>query len=171
MRKKCRYTNDGYLQLNRTVTDMDIIEMYRRLWKIEETFKVIKTNMSAMPVFVWNQDHIRAHFLICFVSLVLFQLLEYKFDWKYTATEKQDNLARACGSRLEQNLFVFDHYTSVLEDIGKATGIDFSRKCLTTGVILPKYFLGCKSEGFTGQVTTDILFLQLNRLHGSLLVY
>jgi hypothetical protein len=37
--------------------------------------------------------------------------------------------------------------------------------------ILPKYFLGCKSEGFTGQVNTDILFLQLNRLHGSLLVY
>ena len=134
-RKKARYTMDGYLQLNRTVTDKDIIEMYRGLWKIEETFRVTKTNMSARPVYVSNQDHIRAHFLICFVSLVLFRLLEYKLDWKYSATEIQENLAMACGSRLEQNLFVFDHYTSVLEDIGKATGIDFSRKYLTTGDI------------------------------------
>ncbi|MFA6681637.1 MAG: IS1634 family transposase [Sphaerochaeta sp.] len=134
-RKKCRYTMDGFLQLNKTVTDMDIIEMYRGLWKIEETFKVTKTNMSARPVFVWTQDHIRAHFLICFVSLVLFRLLEFRLDWKYSATEIQENLAQACGSRLEQNLFIFDHYTKVLEDIGKSINIDFSRKYLTTGDI------------------------------------
>jgi len=134
-RKKARYTMDGYLQLNRSVTDKDIIEMYRGLWKIEETFKVTKTNMSARPVFVWNQDHIRAHFLICFVSLVLFRLLEFKLGWKHSATEIQENLARACGSRLEQNLFVFDHYTSALEDIGKASGIDFSKKYLSAGDI------------------------------------
>ncbi|HAF86180.1 MAG TPA: transposase, partial [Sphaerochaeta sp.] len=134
-RKKARYTKDGYLQLNRTVTDKDIIEMYRGLGKIEETFKVTKTNLSARPVYVSNQDHIRARFLICFVSLVLFRLLEYRLDWKRSATEIQENLAMACGSRLEQNLFVFDHYTSVLEVIGKATGIDFSRMYLTTGGI------------------------------------
>ena len=134
-RKKCRYTKDGYLQLNKTVTDMDIIEMYRGLWKIEETFKVTKTNMSARPVFVWTRAHIRAHFLICFVSLVLFRLLEFKLGWKYSATEIQENLAQACGTRLEQNLFVFDHYTSTLEEIGKSTGIDFSRKYLTVGDI------------------------------------
>ncbi len=135
LRKRCRYTTDGYLQLNRAVTDMDIIEMYRGLWKIEETFKVTKTNMSARPVFVWNRNHIRAHFLICFVSLVLFRLLEFKLGWKYSATEIQENLARACGTRLEQNIFVFDHYSSTLEEIGKSTGIDFSRKYLTVGDI------------------------------------
>lgn len=134
-RKKARYTIDGYLQLNRSVTDKDIIEMYRDLWKIEETFKVTKTNMSARPVFVGNQDHIRAHFLICFVSLVLFRLLEFKLGWKHSAAEIQENLARACGTRLEQNLFVFDHYTSVLEDICRASGIDFSKKYLSTGDI------------------------------------
>ena len=116
-------------------SDMDIIEMYRGLWKIEETFKVTKTNMSARPVFVWNRNHIRAHFLICFVSLVLFRLLEFKLGWKYSATEIQENLARACGTRLEQNIFVFDHYSSTLEEIGKSTGIDFSRKYLTVGDI------------------------------------
>ena len=44
-----------------------IIEMYRGLWKIEESFRVTKSDLEARPVFVSREDHIQAHFLTCFV--------------------------------------------------------------------------------------------------------
>lgn len=134
-RGRHRYTVDGYFQLNRVVTDQDILDMYKGLWRIEETFKVTKSELKARPVFLSTRTHIRAHFLICFVTLLLMRLLEYRMDWKHSAGAIQESLAAASGTRVADNLYVFDHYDQVLADIGKNLGLDFSRQTLTAGEI------------------------------------
>ena len=128
---RCRYNSDGFFQLNRTVTDEDIIGMYKGLWRIEETFKVTKSELKARPVFLSTETHIRAHFLICFVTLLLIRLLEFRMDWRHSASAIQQALSCACGTRFEDNLYVFDYYDEVLEDLGNNLGLNFSRKYLT----------------------------------------
>ncbi|MDD4761119.1 MAG: transposase [Bacteroidaceae bacterium] len=58
--------------------DDRIIEIYRGLWKIEEAFKVTKSDLEARPVFVSTKEHIEAHFLTCFVALTIARILEMK---------------------------------------------------------------------------------------------
>lgn len=127
----CRYTTDGFLQLNREVNDEDIISIYKGLWRIEETFKVTKSDLKARPVYMSTENHIRSHFLICFVSLLLMRLLEFKLNWKHSATTIQNALSRACGTRIEEGLYIFDHYDQVLQDAGEVLGLDFSKRFLS----------------------------------------
>ena len=57
---------DGYYMLltsEMETSDDEIIDMYRGLWKIEESFKVTKSELEARPVYVWTKEHIEAHFL------------------------------------------------------------------------------------------------------------
>ena len=61
--------------------------MYRGLWRIEESFKVTKSELEARPVYVWTKEHIEAHFLTCFVALTIARILENKLERKNTALE------------------------------------------------------------------------------------
>jgi len=58
--------------------------------------------------------------------------LEYRLGWKYSSGAIQESLASACGTRIDEKLYVFDYYDSVLEAIGKNLELDFSRQSLTT---------------------------------------
>ena len=127
-KQRFRYTQDGFFQLNRSVSDDDILAMYKGLWRIEETFKVTKSELKARPVFVSTEQHIRAHFFTCFVTLLLMRLLEYRLDWRHSAGAIQESLAQASGTKLEDNWYVFDYYDQVLADIGTELNLDFSRK-------------------------------------------
>ena len=62
----------------------DIIKVNHRRWEIEESFRIMKTEFSARPVFHSNEEAIKAHFLICFLSLTVYRYLEKKLDEKYT---------------------------------------------------------------------------------------
>ena len=65
----------------------DIIKVNHRRWEIEESFRIMKTEFNARPVFHTNEDAIKAHFLICFLSLTIYRYLEKKLDEKYTVGE------------------------------------------------------------------------------------
>lgn len=65
----------------------DIIKVSEGRWQIEACFRTMKTDFSARPVFVSREDRIRAHFLICFLALLVYRLLEKKLDKKYTCEE------------------------------------------------------------------------------------
>jgi len=132
---KSRYTIDGFFQLNRSVPDTDIIAMYKGLWKIEETFKVTKSDLRTRPVYLSQEDHIEAHFLVCFVALTILRVLEYQLGDKYCASNIARSLEKASGTLLEDGYYVFDYYDEVLEGIGKEFGLDFSRKYLKVGEI------------------------------------
>lgn len=62
----------------------DIIKVNHRRWEIEESFRIMKIEFSARPVFHSNEEAIKAHFLICFLSLTVYRYLEKKLDEKYT---------------------------------------------------------------------------------------
>jgi transposase len=116
-------------------TDDSIIEMYRGLWRIEESFRVTKSDLEARPVFVSTQDHIEAHFLICFISLVIARILEMKTNHKYSITKMLESLRKSECSHIQQNHYLFNYYDEVLKEIGEKTSIDFSHKCMTLGDI------------------------------------
>ena len=129
---------DGYYML--LTSEMDtpddkIIDMYRGLWRIEESFRITKSELEARPVYVWTREHIEAHFLTCFVALTISRILEMKLEHKYSAGRIIDSLSRAECSLLQQNYYVFDYYDEVLKDIGNVTNIDFSKRIRTLGEI------------------------------------
>jgi len=64
-----------------------IIEIYRGLWMIEESFKIAKSIIGASPVYLYRPYHINAHFLVCFISLVLARFVEIRLNNKYPITE------------------------------------------------------------------------------------
>lgn len=56
-------------------------------WEIEECFRIMKSEFKARPVFLRREERIKAHFLTCFISLLIYRLLEKKLNHKYTSTE------------------------------------------------------------------------------------
>ena len=107
-------------------------DIYGGLWKIEETFKVTKTGMlSLRPVFHSRQDRIRAHFLICFISLVLERLLELQLGWNYSAKSIQESLSSFNALQLaNSNIYQVAYYDVIVDTILKTLDIDISRKFL-----------------------------------------
>ncbi len=72
---------DGYYSIVTSELEMNDEELhkkYRGLSKIEETFKITKSELEARPTYVWTNDHIESHFLTCFVALYIIRLLENK---------------------------------------------------------------------------------------------
>ena len=70
----------------------DIIKVNHRRWEIEESFRIMKSEFNARPVFHSNEEAIKAHFLICFLSLTIYRYLEKKLDNKYTVRQILDTL-------------------------------------------------------------------------------
>lgn len=129
---------DGYYVLltsEMDKSDDEIIDIYRGLWRIEESFKVTKSELEARPVYVWTRDHIEAHFLTCFVALTIARILEMKLERKYSIGKLLDTLSKSQCSLLQQNYYVFDYYDEILKDIGKAMDIDFAKRIRTLGEI------------------------------------
>ena len=122
---------DGYYMIVSSEfdkTDDEIIDIYRGLWRIEETFKVTKSELDARPVYVSRKEHIEAHFLTCFIALVLGRVLQYKLDKKYSVGKILDSLSKCNCSNIQENYYLFDYFDTVLKDIGSITNIDFSLK-------------------------------------------
>lgn len=129
---------DGFYML--LTSEMDtpddkIIDMYRGLWRIEESFKIIKSELEARPVYVWTNEHIEAHFLTCFVALTLSRILEMKLEHKYSAARILESLSKASCSLIQQNYYMFDYFDEVLKDIGDLMNIDFAKRVRTLGDI------------------------------------
>ena len=58
--------------------DKEIINRYHELSRIEDFFRIIKSDLEGGPVYVWTEEHIKAHFLICFIALTIVRIMQYK---------------------------------------------------------------------------------------------
>ena len=58
--------------------DREIINRYHGLSRIEDSFRIIKSDLEGRPIFVWTEEHIKAHFLICFIALTIIRIIQYK---------------------------------------------------------------------------------------------
>ena len=116
-------------------SDEDIIELYRGLWRIEESFRVTKSDFEARPVYLSRHERIKAHFLICFVALVIARLLQKRLGGKYSIASIAGSLSKASCTRLEENWYVQDYSDGIITALNDALGIDLTRKHLQLGDI------------------------------------
>jgi transposase len=105
-------------------TDDEIIDMYRGLWEIEESFKIIKSCFELRPVYVRLEESIEAHFLTCFIALLIMRLLDRRLGYKYPIPQVINSLKSASASRMENNDWLFDHRDDIINDINDIMGID-----------------------------------------------
>ena len=70
----------------------EVIKINRRRWEIEENFRIMKSAFEARPVYVQRDDRIKAHFLTCYISLLVYRLLEKKLDEEYTCSQILETL-------------------------------------------------------------------------------
>ena len=132
---------DGYYLIVTNHTDWDdsrIIDTYRGLWQIEETFKVTKSELEARPVFVWDDVHVQAHFLICYVALVITRLIQRELGRdgeRPSAGAILGDLAQVECSRLEGNWWLFDHRTDLTDRLFALIGEEAPHKYMATGEI------------------------------------
>lgn len=96
---------DGYYAIqasDRTLPPQKVIDIYHSLWKIEASFRVLKSNFEARPIFVWTESSIRGHFAICYLALVIQRYLEYKLQQKslHLSTERIQEALRTANLTL-----------------------------------------------------------------------
>jgi transposase len=129
---------DGYYALVTSEpddSDEHVIDMYRGLWKIEESFKVTKSVLGARPVYLHTRGHINAHFLICFIALLIARIVEIRLGNKHTVAKIAETLRKVACSLVDQNLWLFDFADEVTDDMNAVFGTDFGRKIMTLGEI------------------------------------
>lgn len=124
---------DGYYAIVTSelyMPDDKIIDTYRGLWEIEETFKITKGTLESRPVYVSREDRIGAHFLTCFIALVIIRIIQKRIGRLYSVEKIVDCLNKTSCSNEQDNLYLFDYRSEVSDAIGDALGIDFTRKRL-----------------------------------------
>ena len=125
---------DGYYAIVTSEThmsDTEIIDRYKGLWKIEESFKIMKSEFKARPVYLSTEDHIRAHFLICYLALVFIRLLERSVNYQYSPAQLIQAMNDYSCLYLDQNYYVFDYKDEILNSLEKVFNLDLSRKFMT----------------------------------------
>lgn len=129
---------DGYYAIITSETDEPderIIEMYRGLWRIEETFKITKSVLRTRPVFVYKPEHVGGHFLVCFIALMLLRLVELRLGNRYPAERIAEVLREVKCSHLDTNHYLFDYADEVTDALNVEFGTDIGLKVMTVDCI------------------------------------
>ena len=109
-----------------SLSDSEIINRYHGLSRIEDSFRVIKSDLKGRPVFVRTREHIKAHFLICFIALTIIRILQHKI---LQADHKEDAIKNIGG--WEQGLTA-NRIKQALKDYEVAT--DKNKICAVKGI-------------------------------------
>ena len=140
---------DGYYAIVTSELDKsnsEIIETYHGLWKIEETFKITKSEFRTRPIYVSLEAHIEAHFLTCFVALLLIRVLELRMNQaklpdsdgntkQFSAFELIDSLKKYTCSHVGENIYNFHYSDQVIRDIEKVFKVNLNKRFRKKGDI------------------------------------
>lgn len=83
-----------------------ILKVSEGRWQIEESFRILKTDFATRPIYLQDETRIKAHFLICFLSLLSYRLIERKTDYKYTCETILETLKGMNFAEIEEQGFV-----------------------------------------------------------------
>ena len=125
---------DGYYSIVTSelkMSDHEMRETYRGLARIEETFKISKTEFESRPVFVWTNEHIEGHFATCFTALVLIRLLQSKLGSKYPIGKTIESLRKYNCTQIDTTLYQFLYYDEILDECGKIFHLELNNKYRT----------------------------------------
>lgn len=122
---------DGYYSIVTSELQMSDTEMraaYRGLSRIEETFKISKSDLEARPIYVKLTAHIDAHFATCFAALVIMRLLQAKLGNRYTVEEIIGSLKSYSCVQIDLNTFQFCYFDKILQECEKTFDLRLSNK-------------------------------------------
>ena len=125
--------------------DKEIINRYHGLSRIEDSFRIIKSDLEGRPIYVWTEEHIKAHFLICFIALTIIRIIQYKIlqyenkstlnvdGWEQgiTAEKLKEALLRYQCSVDKNGICLFTGIDSELKKIYSALKIKYDLKSPT----------------------------------------
>ena len=127
---------DGYYLIITSETGWDegrILDAYRELWRIEESFRVTKTGgLSSRPVWVWTPGHIRAHFLTCYLALLVVRLSQRALPSHPSAQALLEDMRALDCSYADDGWWLFDHRTDLTDEIFALVGEEAPRKWMRT---------------------------------------
>ncbi|MBI9030559.1 IS1634 family transposase [bacterium] len=118
----CIVTNDLSLE------PLDIIHHYHQLSKIEESFKVTKSDLEGRPIYVWTDAHIKGHFLTCYLALTLYRLLQLKLDKLYPIHQLKEALNSAKAVQMTKEIYLMHDTSSILDALSQEFGLDINYK-------------------------------------------
>ena len=122
---------DGYYSIvtsEENFSDLELRNIYRGLAKIEETFKITKSEFDARPVNVRLEDHIDAHFLICFIALVLIRILQSEINNRYTIKNLLEKIKNFKCTHETGNLYKFIGYKQEIQYINRKLELNMDKK-------------------------------------------
>lgn len=122
---------DGYYSIvtsEEHLSDIELRNIYKGLSKIEETFKITKSEFDARPIHVRLEDHIDAHFLICFISLVIIRLLQHDINNKYTIKNILEKIKNFQVTHETGNLYKFIGYKEEIQYLNRKLNINMDNK-------------------------------------------
>jgi transposase len=125
---------DGYYAIvTSELDDSDghLFDRYHELWHIEESFKITKSILDTRPIYLKTEAHINAHFLTCFISLLIARIVELRLGSKYTIETITETLRNVSCSKMKQNYWLFDFADEVTDDMNAAFGIEFGKEVMT----------------------------------------
>lgn len=119
--------------------DQEVINKYHGLSRIEDSFRIIKSDLEGRPIHVWTKEHINAHFLICFIALTIIRIIQYKVlksegkntlnvdGWEQGITAKKikEGLNQLQAEKLPQEYFKVSRINEEIKMILKALNIEF----------------------------------------------
>lgn len=129
---------DGYYVIITSETSMpddDVIDTYRGLWRIEESFKITKSDLEARPVWVRTPAHIEAHFLVCYVALAIARIMQLVTGFRHSARAMLDDLAAVSCTNAGGNWWLFDHRTELTDELFALIGREGPTKWMRTADI------------------------------------
>jgi transposase len=124
---------DGYYSIVTSEIYMatsDIVDNYKGLWEIEETFKITKSDLIARPVYLGEREHINAHFLVCFIALTIIRLIQKKTDKNFSAATIIECLNNVQCFPEHDNIYLFGYRSPISDLLAELFGFDFSKKRL-----------------------------------------
>lgn len=133
---------DGYYVIESSEINMSndqIIEKYRSLWRIEDSFKVIKSDLEGRPVFVSTPEHIEAHFLICYVALFMTRIMQKNLGYQkspnkpfnYSAREIIEALKSFTIKKIDNDIYSVNDYNDLMNVIAESQNIDIDYTNMT----------------------------------------
>jgi len=129
---------DGYYSIvtsELNMSDAELRRIYRGLAKIEDTFKITKSELETRPTFVWTKEHLESHFLTCFVALVILRLLEQKTSKKYSVNKMIESMKNYNCTKLSNTINLFDTYDDFMEHISNIYGIKLDNSLVSTQIL------------------------------------
>ena len=122
---------DGYYSIvtsEEHLSDIELRNIYRGLAKIEETFKITKSEFNARPINVRLEDHIDAHFLICFISLVIIRLLQSEINNKYTIKNILEKIKNFKCTHETGNIYKLIGYKPEIQFLNRKLELNMDKK-------------------------------------------